>query len=334
MDILDGIGQRTRTNLFAAAGNLVTLLSGQPNIGDTAKEMWKQSKFRRGFLQNKTAAQILTSTQFWIQHIWPNLPTSDNAVDRAKALNLAIDIFGVEVHDYLESRMGLECYTKGDNPNPPEGGAARQWTPQEIAAVIQQKISMMDRNREKFTFVCGANSRYNDKRKREDSHDSNVSEEEVEAQSSKNEDGQGRPNKRRPFRKEQENPDRCTDPFCNRNGRRPTHTNAECRVQRAKQQGTWRYHNNQGGCNQHNNGTYNRNNGHYNGGGRDNRNGGNRYSNGNRYTNQNQWRNDHQNNDHRGHDNFVMDIAEAVMQRMQSQQNRNGRSHQPTPESE
>ena len=37
----------------------------------------------------------------------------------------------------------------------------------------------------------------NDKRKREDSHDSDVNEEEVEAHSSKNEDGQGRPNKRR-----------------------------------------------------------------------------------------------------------------------------------------
>ena len=69
MDILDDYGQRTRTNLFAAAGNLVTILSDQPHIGDAANEMWKTARFRRGFMQNKTAAQILNSTQFWIQHI-------------------------------------------------------------------------------------------------------------------------------------------------------------------------------------------------------------------------------------------------------------------------
>ena len=39
MDILEGFGQRTRANLFAAAGALVTLLSGQPHVGDAAKEM-------------------------------------------------------------------------------------------------------------------------------------------------------------------------------------------------------------------------------------------------------------------------------------------------------
>ena len=31
---------------------------------------------------------------------WPNLPISGNAVDRTKALNLVIDVFKVEVHDY------------------------------------------------------------------------------------------------------------------------------------------------------------------------------------------------------------------------------------------
>ena len=92
---------------------------------------------------------------------------SDSTVDRKKALNLAIDIFGVEVHDYLESKMGLECYTNGNNPNPAGGGAARQWTPQEIAAVIQMKINMMDCNHENFTFNCGELSAQG-KRKRND----------------------------------------------------------------------------------------------------------------------------------------------------------------------
>ena len=238
--------------------------------------------------------------------------------------------------------MGLERYTNGNNPNPAGGGAAHQWTPQEIAAVIQMKINMMDRNHENFTFNCGELSAQG-KRKRNDYNFGNGN----KRQGQNNQGGSsGRySNQSGNYRGSRSgnndlNRDRCTDPFCNRNGKRPNHTNANCQVQQARRQGTWRDNNNQGGRNQNYSGNYNRNNsgnfnrynGQHNGGGRDNRIGSNRNNNGNRYHNQSQWRGGHHNNNHRGHDNFVADIAGAVLQGMQGQQYRNERSFQIPPE--
>ena len=151
-DILDSYNNQNRANLFAAAGELIVDLSGQEHLGDTAVEMWKNLKFRKGQLNKKTPAEILTAAEFWNDHIWPNLPFAGDAVNRKKALTLALDVFGVEVHDYLDNKAGFDEYTTGNNPNPAGGGPAALWTFKELAALVQKKVARMDRDGDTFTF--------------------------------------------------------------------------------------------------------------------------------------------------------------------------------------
>ena len=336
-DILDSYNNQNRANLFAAAGELVVQLSGQEHLGDTAVEMWKNLKFRKGQLNKKTPAEILTAAEFWNDHIWPNLPFAGDAVNRTKALTLALDVFGVEVHDYLDNKAGFDEYTTGNNPNPAGGGPAALWTFKELAALVQKKVARMDRDGDTFTFGAET-SQAQGKRKREDNHDARGNQQgRGHGHQGRGGGGRhhqrGRGNQRGQYGRSASqsgrrngnngagtNRDICTDPHCNRDGRVPNHTNQECHIQRRRREGTWHDNrSNQRGRGQHQNQSNNRQG--RGGGGRNNRYNGGHNNNRFQYNNQDQ-RPGQQNNGNGGQDNFVADIVGAVVQGFQGQQNR------------